>query len=338
MNPRAPRVSVVMPVHNAERYVAEAIESVLKQTFADYEFIAVDDGSQDGTPAILDRYRTDSRVIVLSPGKVGFVAALNLGLARARGDYVARMDADDICLKRRFERQVNFLDANPDVAACGTATEVFYEHGAHMLGFPRTPDSIRAHLFFHAPLSHPTVMLRREVVQQAHVEYRDAFGGTADYDLWCQLDRAGLRMANLPEVLLRYRRHAAQITTADGQAQVALADRIRREHLSHYGVQPTAEEFTIHSSLARWVYRDLAGVLPQTAAWLNQLDDQLRARGLPPSALRALLAGQWYATCLQNGSLGWPVIRMYLRSRFARVQPYRILRLTASTVLRSLLA
>ena len=117
-----PKVSVVMPVYNDERYLAEAIASVLGQTYADFELIIVDDGSTDGSRAIIEEYALrDSRVVpILLPGNLGQSSARNRGIERAGGQYIAAMDGDDICLPDRLRRQVNFLDANPQVGVLGT--------------------------------------------------------------------------------------------------------------------------------------------------------------------------------------------------------------------------
>ena len=206
-----PRVSVVLPVYNGGPFLADAIDSVLGQTFRDIEVIAIDDGSVDGSGEILDRLAlTDRRVIALHQPNAGIIAALNRGLVRARGEFIARMDADDVAHPERFARQVAFLDAHPDIAVVGCAVTVIDQRGKRIrdVEYPRTPEAVAEFLAIGAPLAHPAVMMRRDAVL-AVGGYREAYRHAEDYDLWLRMAER-YRMANLPDRLLRYRQHAAK--------------------------------------------------------------------------------------------------------------------------------
>jgi len=211
---RSPVVSVVMPVYNCERYVAEAVESILAQTFADFEFLIVDDGSTDGSLAILRRYAgQDSRIRVISRPNTGIVGALNEMLDLARGEFVARMDADDISSPERFDRQVAYLRAHPKVVAVSSwvlwvdnelcpiremCTEETHERidEAHM----------RAET---GQMSHPAAMLRTDSIRRVN-GYSVDYCCAEDFDLWLRLAEIG-SLANLPEVLLTWRLHGQSI-------------------------------------------------------------------------------------------------------------------------------
>ncbi len=220
-----PRVSVVLPVRNGGAYLAPAIDSILTQTFTDFELIVVDDGSTDGTAAMLASI-SDPRLIVVAGPAAGIVAALNTGLARARADLIARMDADDIALPGRFAAQVAYLDANPAVAALGSAVILIDADGRDLepVGYPQSPEAIRAlepHVHF---MAHPTVMMRAAAVR-AVGGYRAQFVAAEDADLWLRLGDTH-DLANLAEPLLRYRTHAGQFSAvkrAEGRRAVALA-------------------------------------------------------------------------------------------------------------------
>lgn len=206
-----PAVSVVMPVRDGARHAEEALASILRQGFRDFECIVCDDGSADATPAILARIAAaDRRVRVLRLPRAGIVAALNAGLAAARAPWVARMDADDIAAPDRLERQMAAAALHPDAAAIGSAWRVIGPGGAlrRVIVPPLEPDAIAAALMRHNPLAHPTMLLRRDAVC-ALGGYRAAFRGAEDYDLWLRLaERHPLRA--VPEVLLDYREHAGQ--------------------------------------------------------------------------------------------------------------------------------
>jgi GT2 family glycosyltransferase len=211
-----PLISVVMPVYNSEKYLQEAVESILGQTLADFELIAIDDGSTDQSAVILESYQQkDKRVILQRQSEnQGIVAALNYGLVLARGKYIARMDADDISLPDRFEKQVAFLEIHPDVDVVGTAVHLIDKRGRKLgrLSFPLEDLAIHWKSLFSACFIHPTVMLRRSVLVAHNIQYRTAREQPEDYDFFAQLLEFA-HGANFAESLFMYRVHPASITS-----------------------------------------------------------------------------------------------------------------------------
>ena len=208
-----PRVSVVLPIYNAAPFLAQAIDSILKQSFADFELIAIDDGSLDRSGEILDRAaQTDTRVTALHQSNAGVIATLNRGVALARGEFIARMDADDVAHAERFARQVSFLDAHPDVAAVGCAVTLIDEGGKRIrdVDYPTAPEAVAAFLETGSALAHPAVMMRCDTVR-AVGGYRAAYRYAEDYDLWLRLAER-CRLANLSDRLLLYRQHAEKLS------------------------------------------------------------------------------------------------------------------------------
>ena len=222
-----PRVSVVMPVYNGEMYLRAAIESILSQTFRDFELLLIDDGSTDGTAAILARYRRDSRLRAISRENRGLIASLNEGWQRARGEYVARMDADDISRPDRLARQVAFLNTHPGIGVLGGAVEVIDEQGGSHgpLTLPATHAAIVWRLCFEDPIVHPTTMIRRAVLEQIG-GYDPAMRHAEDYDLWRRACTV-TRLHNLPQVVLALRRHLTNVSrvhrTAQGDTSTGIA-------------------------------------------------------------------------------------------------------------------
>lgn len=223
----SPRVSVLMGVYNGGAHLGEAVESILGQTFPDLELIVVDDGSTDETRAVLAAY-PDERMRVLHQDHAGLTRALNHALGKARGEYVARQDADDVSHPTRIERQVRFLDAHPEIALVGTWVQLIDGDGDELatLHFETEPARIAALLPRENHFTHGTLMARRTILQ-AIGGYREAFRYAQDYDLTLRLiERYAL--GNLPEELYRLRQGADKISYRRGGLQVAYATLARR--------------------------------------------------------------------------------------------------------------
>jgi glycosyltransferase involved in cell wall biosynthesis len=209
-----------MAVRDGERHLNDALDSVLEQTYADFELLVFDDGSRDGTAGLLRRYQErDERVHVLSGPRRGYVHALNDLLTKAAGEFVARMDADDVCRPERLARQVAFLDVHPRVVCVGTATDRIDARG-RLIGrrVPPVEDAaIQEELLSgHNPIVHPSVLMRTEVVRRVG-GYAVELAPAEDLDLWLRLGEHG-ELANLPEILLAYRMHTDSVSER-GQAR-----------------------------------------------------------------------------------------------------------------------
>jgi glycosyltransferase involved in cell wall biosynthesis len=215
-----PAVSVLMPVYNAGRFLAPAIESVLAQTLADFELIAINDGSTDGSCAVLQEFAArDARIRVVAQDNQGIVASLNRALALARAPLIARMDADDIARPDRFAKQVAFLQRYPEIAAVSGAMDVIDENGAYLRTdtFPTLPEAVARELDHRSCVCHPAAMVRTAVMR-AVGGYRRIVQYAEDYDLWLRVAEVG-GIANLPDVLLSYRLHTTTISVRNCFAQ-----------------------------------------------------------------------------------------------------------------------
>jgi glycosyltransferase involved in cell wall biosynthesis len=210
--PDVPLISVVLPVHNGEEFIADAINSLLGQTLTSFEVLAVENGSTDNSSAILHQFaRKDPRVHVITAGPVGLVRALNIGLKAARGRYIARMDADDVSQPQRFETQINYLERHPELVGVG-AGHHYIGHRGHTIGMRRTitqPDAVAASFYFGNPIAHPTVMIDRQ--RAGDISYVADYPDAEDLELWVRLVRSGRALANVPDPLVGYRLHDASI-------------------------------------------------------------------------------------------------------------------------------
>ena len=240
-----PAVSVVMSAYNAERYLREAMDSMLAQTFRDFELILIDDGSKDATTKIANEYAAkDNRIRVISRPNKGLTVSLNEGLGLARAPLIARMDADDVALPQRFERQVAFLDDHPDVVVVGSHVELVDPYGVHIgnVEYPADHAAIDKRLIEKGEggvLPHPATMLRADAVRQVG-GYREQFNNSEDLDLWLRLAEIG-RVANVPEILLKYRRDLSSVSHTKRDNQMRLKSIIMGEAYDRRGLTKPAE-------------------------------------------------------------------------------------------------
>ncbi|OGM93849.1 hypothetical protein A2524_00620 [Candidatus Wolfebacteria bacterium RIFOXYD12_FULL_48_21] len=209
---KTPLISVIMPVYNAERFVKEAIESILHQTFTDFEFIIINDGSSDRSAEIIKSF-TDPRIHMVSQSNTGIIGALNTGLKIAQGTYIARMDADDMSEPVRLEKQVTFLRGHPDIALCGTWAKTISDTGEETgaYDYPSTTHAeIKRAMLRHNPFIHPSVMFTKQAIEKVG-RYRQEYKHAEDYELWTRIV-ATFNTANLPEYLFKYRITEGSVT------------------------------------------------------------------------------------------------------------------------------
>lgn len=228
----SPKVSVLMAVKDGEKYVRAAIESILTQTFSDFECIIINDGSNDATADIISEY-SDSRIIFLSnQSNLGLSKSLNIGLEKARGIYLARMDADDIAVSDRLSLQVNHLDMHPEIAVLGGGFSFIDDDGKVLQSFqfPLSHEVIVWSLAFFNPIVHPSVMMRTSVVK-ALDSYNAQLRRSQDYDLWWRVSFSA-KLGNLAETLVLLRQHATQVSREYRSDQFEHGIEINAKHLS----------------------------------------------------------------------------------------------------------
>ena len=312
---QTPAISVVLPVYNAEAYVREAVESVLAQSFTNFELILINDGSTDGSGAILcDLAARDTRIVLMERPNDGLVSALNEGIERARADLIARMDADDVTMPERFALQHARMVEEPELAVLGSFMRIMDKTGKiiRLDKYPLTPKAIARCLERGCPVSHPTVMMRRDAVLKAG-GYHRAFPHAEDYELWLRMSDLGYAIANIPQPLLNRRWHGANVTTLhwkkNGRSVILarLAHRVRKAGLP----DPFEGAETINAELIRTVpahlrqgveaeffthrysFLWLAGREKLNAAWRHylQLDTRIQRDASMCHFLIRLLAG-----------------------------------------------
>lgn len=340
-----PRISVLMPVRDGQRWLGEAIASIANQTLTDFELVIVDDGSVDDTPRILaERAKADARIRVIRQERLGLVAALNRGLSEARGELIARLDADDLSFPQRLARQSEYLDNHPQIGLLGSWADTIGERGTITGALQPRTDDLATLLMRTNPFVHSSVMVRRSALQKAGA-YRAAFGGAEDYDLWLRLSEiAGI--AILPERLLAYRVHSDSVTASARVRQMfstRLAQRaalVRRSGAPDPVVQLTMPpDYAAPESLDSPLYGDLARLyrvlaLADAATIPADVDlVPLRDGTNELNHAERKLAQMALLNLFKQGSLikqGAPYGRAALLWQFVRLHPLRAIKLALS--------
>jgi len=312
-----PLVSVIMPVYNGGLYLNEAIQSILKQTYSDFEYIIINDGSTDNSEEIILYYHDPRIVYVKNEQNLGLIQTLNKGITLVKGKYIARMDCDDISLPTRFEKQINFLEENKDYGLCGSQYCKLKNRKLKRKRIPCSDGIIKAQLLFSCPIAHPTVMLRTDVLVNNKLKYSNDFPSSEDYHLWTEFAKV-TKLANLTAVLLYYRIHGNQITQRlINEKENSKINNIIN-YLSYIGIVPTKEQIEIHNIVSDGKSKGDVEFLKNVNLWfvriikINNVHQKLDKK-----ALETVLSLNWAKTC-GNSGLGLKVWKIFKSSYFSQ--------------------
>ena len=312
-----PKISVIMPVYNAEKYLNEAIDSILNQTFGDFELIIINDGSTDSSVEIIKNYN-DSRIrFIDNKTNEIYMKRLNEGIELAHGEYIARMDADDISLPQRFEKQVEFLDKNPDIGIVGTFWKSF---GAEecVVELPQFPAEVQVFSIFHSPFGHPSVMFRKSFFDKYGLRYDENCPYAEDYDLWTKaLNYFG--GANIGEVLLNYRVHENAVSVAKAQIQRDMHRRTIKRILTELDVVTSDEEIDFHIKIGmNYNLGENLDDIKKGLSWLGRLYAANEEKNIyPQNELNDFLVKIAYFLAYNGHYAGLKIYNEYKKSIFA---------------------
>lgn len=308
---RGPEISVILPVHNGEAYLKETIDSILSQTYTNFELIVINDGSTDSSEQIILSY-TDSRIVYLkNETNLKLIATLNRGIQAAKGKYIARMDADDRCHPTRFAKQVKLLESNREIGVCGSWARLIDGQGNRIGRIKNacSPGLLRCLLFFTCPLLHPSVMGKACVFKDN--AYDPEMLHIEDMELWNRLSGKGILFANIPEFLIDYRWHSSNISVLNDTLQSESKLRLLQPQVSELlGGEVTKEEmelhlfsFNLYSKGRKCADNNLSARLPEEKEWLIKLSSANKARKLfPETDFNALILSRWIVCCIAFGA------------------------------------
>jgi glycosyltransferase involved in cell wall biosynthesis len=262
-----PLVTIIIPAYNVENYIGACLQSMLNQTYTNYEILIVNDAATDNTLRIIQQF-TDTRIrIIRNETNVGLAASVNKAIQQAEGVYIARMDADDIAHPQRLQKQVNFLQRHPHVSVLGTAMQSMgYYKYVHR--FPESHPACKAQLLFNVCFGHPTVLIRKAVFDKFENLYRDELRQySEEYELWCRLvDK--VTFANLPEVLLDYRTFEPSEKSAAEQKRKTNSYLVRKNFIAAQWGEQSENDYVIHDNICNL---KKARDVNELTIWINWL-------------------------------------------------------------------
>jgi len=308
-----PEITVLMPVHNGGQFLRPAIESILRQTLMDFEFLILDDASEDDTAGIIASYQ-DPRIRCVRNGVCqGVGKSLNQGLDMIRTEYVVRMDADDISARRRLEWQVHYMRRNPHIGVSGTWIKAFGDPASSgkVEGLTE-PSSIKSLMLFCNPLYHPSVIIRKSCFDANRLRYDPTFNRCEDYDLW--LRSAPLfDIGNIHRVGLYWRKHLENVTVSHGDVMVEQVLQLQADQLKKIGMTVNRDELYFHYCLGAGKRLSSLPELKNAESWLARVREaMLVSSSFPDAGVHEAIGYVWFWVCAHSASLSpWMVNRYF---------------------------
>jgi glycosyltransferase involved in cell wall biosynthesis len=312
----SPLVSVIMLVFNSEKYVGEAIQSILNQTYRNFELIIIDGGSTDKSLEIITKFHAmDNRIKIIHQTGKGIPSARNEGCKFASGNYIAIMDSDDIAIKNRLEKQVTFFEKNSDVGICGSWVKTVGEISTTWK-HPCDNDKIKGSLLFFCPFAHSSVMMRKDAIPFFPEPYTESYDTAEDYDLWVKCMNYA-KYSNLSIPLVLYRIHQENNSVIYKGEQKENSMKIQKNLLNNLNISPSENELCINNSFyARG--EDLSEeYLLDVQKWLSKLYEANSIKKLfPESILFEMFSEMWYRACIKKTANGLRTWNAYRKSSF----------------------
>jgi glycosyltransferase involved in cell wall biosynthesis len=328
-------------MYNAAPFLRETVESILNQTYTDFKFLIIDNASTDNSRDIIRSYNDPRIELVPLPENIGQVAALNKGLDMIDTLFIARMDADDICLPQRFERQVEFMGANPEIGICGTFAIAFHGKREISWQWPTSPEDIKVKLLFECCLAHPSVMIRKDLLNRFNLRYSETIGHSFDWELW-QRAAECFPLANIPAFLLRYRLHEANeskktLHLQEKAAQMIDNQTLERLDLANHPLRPIHRDVAFETMKAKNRGPEF---LAQVIQWFDYLEGaNLIKKGYNTKALRHFLNERLFLVLKANLKYRRTILKIFFSRRLCRhAGPFRTLKFMIRILLRRFVA
>lgn len=293
-----------MPVYNAGEYLSVAIESILNQDYTDFEFVIVNDGSTDGSRDRILSYQDPRIIAVDNPANMGLISSLNRGLEICKGDYIVRMDQDDISLPGRISKQIGFMESNPEIGLIGSWFEDFGDGiESRFVRYSSDDVQIRLRHLYQTHISHPTAVIRASIVKKHQLRFDPEFVHGEDYNFWVSMSEY-CKLGNYPEILVRKRDHPSNITNKYAETMNATCNRVKRRQFERMGVPVSIREADLYTRFANpeWDFTE------NEFMELKHLLDKLASANsesiaIPEADFKSYLALKWFHLCYNNKAI-----------------------------------
>lgn len=320
-----PEISVLMCVYNGEAYLRDAIDSVLLQTFVNFELLIIDDGSTDGSVDLVNSY-SDPRIRLLrNETNLGLVHTRNKGFAEAHGRYIAILDCDDIANPERLAKQFAFMEANPDFGMIGSWVEILDADGiptGEVMRYPAEPEEIPPLLLFGNTFAQSAAFIRKSSLPDEG--YRFEFPVAEDYDLWVRMASVS-KLWNIQEPLTRYRVHSPSMTFSKAELMVHCISRIIASQLASMDLAPSEKEVGLHRGIGNLSFPLSTGFLDDAESWLKVLCQANKNSGRYNLAVFEKIIGwRWYLVCRQSTGLGFCSWRSFQKSELRKLTNFTL--------------
>jgi hypothetical protein len=316
-----------MPVYNGSKYLRYAIDSILKQTYIDFELIIINDGSTDNSVEIIGIYK-DFRIISLNNlTNTGLANVRNQGIDISRGEYIAWLDCDDVSCSTRLEKQVELLEKDKSLGLCGTWVETIGSVKGVVWKYPVSSNILRSRMLFDDPFATSSVMLRKSAIQNLGTYFDLEYPPAEDYELWERISQQW-KVANIPEVLTLYRIHVMQTSVINAEKQRASVWEIQNRLLKSLGIDATEQEKEIHLDIGvNWCCQPDIRVVKNAELWLLKIETANRLKQIfPENGLRSVLAERWMLIARSLASRGFIACSIYHRSQISHWADKRLWR------------
>jgi len=315
-----PKITVTMPVYNGEKYLREAIDSILNQTYDDFELLIINDGSTDGSFEIMKSYNDPRIRILQNETNLGLVVTRNRGISNARGEYIAILDCDDIAYPNRLAEQVTFMDTHPEFSMIGSGVEIIDKSGnsnGNIWQYDAPAATIPSILLFHNYFVQSSMFIRKKCLPE--VCYRTTYAPAEDYDLWVRM-ASGSKVWNLPQILNKYREHIESISFVKAELQEKCVNQIIMEYLlNSLGIELTPLELKLHRHLGRKEFSCNRDFVVEAESWLLKLlETNTKKRYFADQQFRSVVAEYWFSVCNAAVGLGLWVLKKYWLSPLTR--------------------
>ena len=283
-----------MPVYNGKKHLKEAIASILLQDYKNFELITIDDASKDNSSEIIKQFNDNRIVLLTNPQNMGLASTLNIGIQNSKGEFIARMDQDDIALPNRLTLQLEAFHKDSDLGLCGSAFRIFGGGNHIIIKNPENYEVIRANLLFYNCIAHPTIMFKRRLFADADLSYDKNYDWAEDFELWTRAKDL-IKMKNLPVPLLNYRMNQTSMTASGSSRVHESVKRINKRSLEEIGIFPSNELLDIHLALGHHLIdsKNLTTVNVVHEHLLNIINKNLEFNAYDSEILNSVISIFW---------------------------------------------